>query len=743
MAELRSMKSCCGRKRTARVVCAVIVAAATAGFVTQAATPRSQPGKGRPLPANSKLFEGSPPHHIGDYPSFRIAWQRDARLQDVTAVFPHPLMAQRIVLTTAAGLVISDDAGKTWKELPGTGRDAIGAVRHVEFSPASPDIFLASAEKGVWQIADIAKPPVQIATKAKGLISDAVAQVRVDPSDPRFRTLVAVHAPEAAGISRSIDGGKTWRAMPGFDDYYIEKLFPGGPGVPWAFAMASMKDPSAAKGVYFCHEIGDFLKEYAGEIQANDCALELIFRKPFSEVNDLSYWATASSGLIKTEHAGTNIDHVGPQDGAEKWTSIGITWGATADSKIFYGYSPAKLGFAYSEDNGETFAPKSEGLPTGRIVRQGAQVRANAGGSVFFAAVNGGLYIGRRYTGTLAISDIRVSCAAISYAPNHYTKAFNEFRTQLDAFRNRRPAPSGPVETLARTRALRTFVSEPSFTIAARIGALEDEKDIPLRVTVDLSRVGGSGMTTMFDDGLHDDGEANDGIYGATCFFRPDRMRNLAQDTRRPTPGPMALTITALAQDGSLSSAIGVIGMLERPETHIYWSPTGREQWKDADGGITGAVEDPKSGAQRRALRIDTTDKPWSMPLNSYYEPNVRGFSALSFDVKCEGAPAGELFVQLKDFSEDTVAMSTVRVPVVKEKLIEGGVIDGTWRRVVVPFSMLLEDPPGRATAAHFRPGMLRAAVISGEAGAPRHFWISPIRFHAGDENDTAKEGGD
>jgi hypothetical protein len=722
---------------------AALLTATLCGLMAEAAPPRRPIPKKRQLPVDPKLFEGNPPQHIGEYPSFRIVWQADPRLKDVSGVFPHPFHPQRIVAVTGAGLVISDDTGNSWKELPGTGSQAIGAVRHVEFAPASADIYLAG-EKGVWEIADIAKPPVQIGSKAKGLINDSVTQVRVDMGDPTYRTLVAVHGSDAGGMSRSVDGGRTWKPIAGFENYYIEKLFPGGPGVSWAFAMASLKDPSAARGVYFCYAIGDFFKEYAPEIQANDCALELVFHKPFAEVSDLSYWATASSGILKTEHAGTDSERLGPEEGADKWTSIGVTWGANADRKLIYGYSPAKLGFAFSEDDGATFTAMSDGLPTGVFVRQGAQVRANAGGSVFFGAINGGLYVGRRYSGVLSITDIHVSPAFISYAPLHYTTAFNEFRAEVEAFRAHRPAASAAPAMLEKTRALRTFVSEPSFAITARIGGTEDEKDMPARVTVDLSRVGGSATAPMFDDGQHADGEANDGVYGTTCMLRPDRMRNLYQDPRRPTPGPMALTITALAQDGSLSSGIGVIGMIERPETHTYWSPTGREQYKDAEGGISGSLEDPKSGAERRALKINTTDKAWSMPLSAYYEANARGYSALSFFVKCDQASAGELYVQLKDFSEDTVAALTPRVPVVKEKLVEGGAIDGTYRRVVVPFSMLLKDEDAAAGTAKFRPSMLRSVVVSGDAGKPRHYWITAIRFHVnGDEKNPAssKEG--
>ena len=67
-------------------------------------------------------------------------------------------------------------------------------------------------------------------------------------------------------------------------------------------------------------------------------------------------------------------------------------------------------------------------------------MRANAGGSVFFAAINNSLYVGRRNTGVIAISDIDVTPAVVSFAPNRYVESFNEFRNQLTTFRGQHQA---------------------------------------------------------------------------------------------------------------------------------------------------------------------------------------------------------------------------------------------------------------------------------------------------------------
>ncbi|MEI4920741.1 hypothetical protein Q8G81_34870, partial [Klebsiella pneumoniae] len=80
--------------------------------------------------------------------------------------------------------------------------------------------------------------------------------------------------------------------------------------------------------------------------------------------------------------------------------------GATADSRIIYAYAPGKLGFVVSTDDGKTFKSFGEGLPAGGFVKKGAHVRANAGGSLFYAAINNTLYVGRRHSGAVAITDV-------------------------------------------------------------------------------------------------------------------------------------------------------------------------------------------------------------------------------------------------------------------------------------------------------------------------------------------------
>ncbi|MCL2641139.1 MAG: hypothetical protein FWD53_09870, partial [Phycisphaerales bacterium] len=286
-----------------------------------------------------KLFDGNPLRHVGEYPAFNIVWRTDDRLRDVRTVFSNPLSPQQTIVATGTGLLVSDDTAKNWQLLPGTSPDAIGEIQHVEFAPDGT-LYLASNTKGIWQIAPPhvpTNPPKQLASKSTGLLSDAVTQIRIDTSDPSGKTLLVVHGPDAPGISRSTDAGRSWKPI--LNDYFIDKLIPGGPGVSWIFAMASQKIPIGPRRIFFSHATGDFFKDYAGDVQATDGSLETFFAQPFERASDISYWATADAGLHHIDSGGTNSRRVGPPD-IDKWSCIGVSYGPTADSRIIYAYEP-------------------------------------------------------------------------------------------------------------------------------------------------------------------------------------------------------------------------------------------------------------------------------------------------------------------------------------------------------------------------------------------------------------------
>jgi hypothetical protein len=98
----------------------------------------------------------------------------------------------------------------------------------------------------------------------------------------------------------------------------------------------------------------------------------------------------------------------------------------------------------------------------------------------------------------------------------------------------------------------------------------------------------------------------------------------------------------------------------------------------------------------------------------------------MTFWVKSDAA--AELTVQLRDGPEFGDEVTTPPVPIVKEKLIDGGAMAGDYRLVVVPMQRLIKDCPD------FRPSRLGNVVLSGDGKPPATLWIDRVVFHVSPE---------
>jgi len=100
-------------------------------------------------PNNSQM------RHAGQRDPVTVAWRAAGNVQNVLAVYPHPVAASRVVVATAKGLLLSDDYGQTWNDLPGAAFERVGAINQVVFSRRDADTFyVASKTKGLWMTRD-------------------------------------------------------------------------------------------------------------------------------------------------------------------------------------------------------------------------------------------------------------------------------------------------------------------------------------------------------------------------------------------------------------------------------------------------------------------------------------------------------------------------------------------------------------------------------------------------------------
>jgi len=684
--------------RWARTFILIAVAAGVAGALAAAEPAPSPVGE---VEKETGLFR-----HTGRYPPLGVTWRADGRVEGAVGVFPHVVLPRRVVLATTRGLFLSDDAGDEWQPLAQASADRVGVVRHVAFSPESPDTFyLATDHKGIWATTDAGKAFSQIGAKATGLVSDDTVAVCVYRGDPQFRTLMVVHGDAGAGLSVTRDLGRTWQVAGA--DYYVRGLLGGYPGDTAVFLVAARKAAPDLLSIYHAVSIDDYWMEMVKDVVPTGAAVSVLYKQArwTEEVfhGAEPYFSTADDGLYHLSQTGGV--RVSPPD-VTSLASVGITWGPHADSQVIYAYEPRRLGMVVSADGFASVSKASAGLYTGPFVKEGAHIRASAGGSRFYAVVNDRLYLGRKNQGPLAVAEATVTPPVLTFQATAYKNAVEGLREDMRRLGRARSAAAEAKRLLETVRGARAFLSCDRVTITARVAAPGGR---PASVTVDLSRLGGRGLTPMYDDGGHGDGQADDGVWGAVAVLNPQRFKSDTRDWRGRCGGKMGLTVTAASADGTLASEVAALELLARIESF---------------------------DVSRSTVPIEVKGGPWTKRLGDLYNPvDISEYAALAFRVRT-ALPAGEeMAVQLQDLPAYSPAVTTPRVPILKEGLVEGGAIDGQWRPVVIPMRRLLRDAKG------FRADRWTFVVLSGDGKSPGTYEMADMRFLVNVEEAKAFKG--
>lgn len=725
-----------------RTALAVLLATLALAPALPASQPAAQPKKAltdkelRDLEAahQAQLAE----EEFARYAGFTVLWTAARGLPQVHAVFPHPAVPSRVILATSSGLLLSDDAGRMWQgppnaehrvwgpqPLPAAAADKIGVVRDVAFKPDSPDVFwLATAGRGLWATEDGGKTVRQVAAKATGLAADEIVSIHVCPGDPRFRTLYACHGRRAAGLSRSHDGGKTWGIIA--RDYHVQRIFRatiswGGSTFTRTIVIASRTDSPDLMGAHACTTLDDLWSEVLRDVVYVDGAPALSGRE--------AYLATADKGLIRLRDSG-GIG-VGPPD-VTAYASVGVTWGPRADKEMVYAYEPSRLGLIVSLDGMKTCTAHSRGLYVGPFVKQGAHVRANANGRVFYAAVNGGLYVGRVRSRGLTVAEAALGPPVFAYERTAYDSALAELHEEILRLPRVISAAAAAQALLQRAQDVRRALSAAELAVTARIIPPGQR---PRSVTADLTDLGGPSAAAMCDDGRHGDGDANDGLYGATfpidprLLHRRDRPPEAAGD-----PGLRPVSIKAAAADGTIAGAVVALSVYGRPESFVMWDDGRGNPLAVEDGNA--AIDDKPRPSEaysgENCLKLQTGQGPWRASFGrrrGLDNPwNITGYWALSFWMRREGPGDQDVAIQLRDVPEFDDPVTTPPVHVVRDKLVEGGKLDDRYRRVVIPLDRILARSPA------FRTERFGLVVLSGDGKSPATFWIDKVCVHVNPE---------
>lgn len=394
-------------------------------------------------------------------------------------------------------------------------------------------------------------------------------------------------------------------------------------------------------------------------------------------------------------------------------------------------YNPSELGLVLSNNDLAT-SRSIPGALVGPLVKEGAAIRPNANGTIFYAAVNGSLSIGHADKTVPVVSLAPAGFEPVGDDAEVRDNLIVALRDFLEAAKNN--AAVAAKGLYQRIGDLGTPYRRRQLTVTAR---LPIKPSPPASVTVDLSRYGGAPDTPLYDDGQHDDGAAGDGVYGLTFCFQPATFNYSRDDWRPNYPGQIPLGVTAIFADGSRQGAVGVVDVYPRLKNYYFWaymwdSPaqTFKNIKVEKEGDVTvEPVGNPETFKFKRsicALRIESHRGPWSVLVPvPYMKDNFTSYQALSFWIKAaNGQTPKNVYVQLRDVPSLAAPVTTGRVPV-SGGMREGG-IGADYRRVILPFSQLLgkNNPPLQTQ----RIGRL---IISGDGETPVTLFINDIQILA------------
>lgn len=630
-----------------------------------------------------------------------LVWRADGRVKGARLVVPHPFHPMRALLATTSGLFLTDDAGQEWRPLPGGASDRLGVVGAALFAPDDPDRFyVAPVGKGVWATADGGRTFSRIGSAAAGMASDQVQALCLYPYDPSFRTLLALHGEAAPGFSRSLDGGKTWQVLaPAYHARAV--LFGPLERNRVVYLSASRKDRPEVYSLWVSSLLGDSWTEVAADVLGVEGVL----------AGNQALWATQLGGLLDLSRRGASAERVGPPD-EDRWAGLGVA------GETVFAYEPSRRGVVVSEDGFRTASSQNQGLFVGPFVREGAHVRAGVDGAAWYAVINQTLYAGRLAAADFQVRDAAARPPMIDAGSTAYVGVMKEAYGAIRKFASARQAGVEAVALTAYLRERKKDFPQRPVQLTARV------RGKPLKVTGDLTLLGGPKEVGFLDDGRHGDGAEGDGVYGAVAVVNLRDVRR--HDVPMPLNRPATVPVTARWAGGRSDTAAAVFTFLRRAQGFVYWNEGGC-QVVDAEGPVEGqVVADPKSKEGKHCVRLTAGKEKWFAPwMHRWTVWDLSGCHALSFWVRTDDGAGSDLRVYLRTNFEDALPAVSPPAEVVKDRYIEGGALSAEWRRVVIPLDHFLRRK------SDFDPSFFGGVAFGGDAGPARTYFIDDIRVVA------------
>lgn len=647
--------------------------------------------------------------HIGEYQPPSIVWQPELNVPNVRQVIPHPQADAVAAAISDNGIYLTTNGGDTWEKAKGISKGLAEEVTSLTFQDnKSSNFLLGTKSKGIWISRDYGKTCRQLAKKSQGLASDYIESVYFQLVDMSFNTILAGHGGKAPGISRSADGGKTWEVL--YPKFHCYRLYQGRIGTQAMYMMGTDLEEKDVQNIYSISSLGKYWRRTYSDVLLNDAITN-------AQGVNLNL-ATVDAGLIRIYRYGQSVDKLGHDD--VEWSSIGRSWYNTADSTQIFLYEPEKFGFAQSLDNLKTIKSLGKGPYKGRIVQEGAQIRSTAGGAVYFAAVNGNLYIGRN-NNNHRVEKVTITPATINIAQSVLSgQLWSSFDQTLEDFTKSKHSKTQVKTLVKQLKEFSSAIGTRDITINAKVTS---QKSTTGKVTVDLSRIGGSYQTTMYDDGKHDDGKPGDGIYGVRFPLQHTMLSSNSQDWRPRWPGSMGLTVTALSSNGQLAGGVGTLGIFIKPESFYFWNGGWIHAWASKGSSCERKRIQERGKPTRNEMEVTTSAGPWYVRLNGKHN-NISGYYAVGLEIMPLQNAVETIKFQLQDQPVFTAPVSTPPEIISSGKHVQGGTLKkDKWTKVSIPIEQILKDTD------EFVPELFANISLSGNDKSSKQYRLKKIRF--------------
>lgn len=638
--------------------------------------------------------EGPFRHAEAAYPHLTLTWQPAKGAAACERIWSHPLLPGVAALTGEAGMSLTQDGGTTWSAPRGLPAGAVGGVA---FHPSRPAEALVATAEGLWRSQDGGRSFARLAAPAL----PPATGVWYHPRDPLGRIILVTHGDQAPGLSVSSDNGASWKRV--ITDYHVHRIFPCAIGEQPMALLASPMGDLSTRSLICMATLGEKPVEALRDGAITDGANTVHLGK--------LHFASPRDGLQRLEAPWDHgIGEVLPVQTSQStdngFAAVDFSWGAHADRQLMFLFDPFGQGVVYNE-GGEDWFPASTGLPLGAMVKDGAQFKANANGSRFYAILNDQAFVGRPLDLRLDGLQVQADPPVALVQAHRYGQAVAALGAGFVAFNK----SADPLATARGMGELLDGIDQSVQPAVVRLRAQLAAGAVPERLTVDLTRFGMSSVTPLYDDGRHGDGAAGDRSWAADVRIRPNRLNPERNEWRR-TPGILGLSVTAHWPDGVCSGAVApllvwsVVERLSLADTHD--KPQERLKVEGAALTVvkTGKREDPE-------MRLVAAGGPWQLTVRFNYgfgrSVDMARFAAVGFDWR-----GGAARLHLRDapmFDEPHES-----APVAFSGAMLGAADADGWREAAVPVASLVPaDSP-------FNRNDLVALVFSGDAKPGEEF---------------------